>query len=119
IDQSSSSPVVTPDGGVLYGAYTRYNFARGHMFRFDKNGNFVAAFDNNGFEWCINAPAVDQFGNVYVNSEDGRLYAIRQGGANRQHLPQPGDWRGLHAAVAGAGWQDLYRKRRILFVVGN
>src|SRR5262249_36885235 len=29
IDQSSSSPVVTPDGGVVYGAYTRYDFARG------------------------------------------------------------------------------------------
>jgi hypothetical protein len=156
IDQSSSSPVVTPDGGVIYGSYTRYNYARGHMFRFDRNGNFMAAFDfgwdstpaiyrhgedrgdganysivikdnhydagsycndpvicptapkgpyfitqlnsnmhiewqfkntstdsthNNGFEWCINAPAVDQFGNVFVNSEDGRLYVIRQGGA--------------------------------------
>ena len=155
IDQSSSSPVVTPDGGVIYGAYTRYNFARGHMFRFDATGNFVAAFDfgwdstpavyqhdstysviikdnhydageycdpgvdqvsqtvcvtapkgpyfitqvdpnmniewqfknsstdgthNNGFEWCINAPAVDLLGNVYANSEDGNLYVIKQGG---------------------------------------
>jgi hypothetical protein len=156
IDQSSSSPVVTPDGGVIYGAYTRYDFARGHMFRFDANGNFKAAFffgwdstpaiyqhdgtysvvikdnhydagnycepassvpvseivcvdapkgpyfitqlnpsmdiewqykntstdstHNNGFEWCINAPAIDIFGHVYVNSEDGNLYVIRQGG---------------------------------------
>ncbi|HTP33231.1 MAG TPA: hypothetical protein VMJ75_13725 [Candidatus Acidoferrales bacterium] len=149
IDQSSSSPVVTPDGGVIYGSYTRYNYARGHMFRFDSRGNFVAAYDfgwdstpaiyphngtysivikdnhydagsycdddticpvappgpyyitqldpnmkiewqfknastdsthNNGFEWCINAPAIDLFGNVFVNSEDGNLYLIRQGG---------------------------------------
>ena len=156
IDQSSSSPVVTPDGGVIYGSYTRYDFARGHMFRFDKDGNFKAAYNfgwdstpaiyqhsgtysvvikdnhydagnycepvqgvpvsdtvcvdapkgpyyitqldpnmniewqfkntstdtahNNGFEWCINAPAVDLFGNVYANSEDGNLYVIRQGG---------------------------------------
>ena len=35
---------------------------------------------NNGFEWCINAPAIDLFGNVFVNSEDGNLYLIRQGG---------------------------------------
>ena len=146
-DQSSSSPVVTPDGGVIYGSYTRYNFARGHMFRFDRNGNFKAAYDfgwdstpaiyahngtysivikdnhydvgsycnddticpvapkgpyfitqvnpnmavewqfkntstdsthNNGFEWCINAPALDLLGNVFVNSEDGRLYVLRQ-----------------------------------------
>jgi hypothetical protein len=151
IDQSSSSPVVTPDGGVIYGAYTRYNYARGHVFRFDANGNFMAAYDfgwdstpaifehdgtysivlkdnhydagsycddaalcpaapqgpyfitqvdpnmaiewqfkntstdathNNGFEWCINAPAVDAAGNVYANSEDGHLYVMRQGGVS-------------------------------------
>jgi len=155
-DQSSSSPVVTPDGGVIYGAFTLYGFDRGHMFRFDANGNFAGAFNfgwdstpaiyphngtysiiikdnhydagnycepdqsvkvsekvcvdapkgpyyitqldpnmniewqfrntstdathNNGFEWCINAPAVDLLGNVYANSEDGNLYVIKQGG---------------------------------------
>ena len=30
----------------------------------------------NGFEWCINAPAVDADGNVFANNEDGRLYVI-------------------------------------------
>ena len=54
IDQSSSSPVVTPDGGVIYGAYTRYDFARGPMFRFDKNGNFMADYH---FGWD-STPAV-------------------------------------------------------------
>jgi hypothetical protein len=34
-----------------------------------------------GFEWCVNAPAVDRNGTVYANSEDGNLYAIPQGGA--------------------------------------
>src|SRR5439155_1658439 len=38
IDQSSSSPTVAPDGSVLYGAYSRYNFARGHMFKFSSTG---------------------------------------------------------------------------------
>lgn len=33
-----------------------------------------------GFEWCVNAPAVDKNGTVYVDSEDGNLYAIKQGG---------------------------------------
>ena len=33
-----------------------------------------------GFEWCVNAPAVDSQGTVYVGSEDRILYAIRQGG---------------------------------------
>jgi hypothetical protein len=34
----------------------------------------------NGFEWCVNAPAVDARGNVYVNAEDGYVYQIGQGG---------------------------------------
>jgi hypothetical protein len=162
IDQSSSSPVVTPDGGVIYGSYTRYDFARGHMFRFDGSGNFMAAYNfgwdstpaiyphngtysvvikdnhydagnycepvkgvqvsqkvcvdapkgpyyitrlnpnmqiewqfqntstdathHNGFEWCINAPAIDANGTVYANSEDGNLYVIGQGGGLLGHI---------------------------------
>jgi hypothetical protein len=34
----------------------------------------------NGFEWCVNAPAVDTRGNVYANDEDGYVYQIGQGG---------------------------------------
>ena len=161
-DQSSSSPTVLPDGSVLYGATTNFNGARGHLFKFDSQGNFQSAYsfgwdstpgvwqhdgtysivikDNhyetglycnfnnpicqllpdgpyyitqldpnmnvewkflstntqschrnpdgslscvsdhpNGFEWCINMPAVDSNGNVYANSEDGNLYVIPQG----------------------------------------
>ena len=33
-----------------------------------------------GFEWCVNAPAVDARGNVYANAEDGFVYQIGQGG---------------------------------------
>jgi hypothetical protein len=33
-----------------------------------------------GFEWCVNAPAVGPNGTVYANSEDGRVYSIHQGG---------------------------------------
>ncbi len=163
IDQSSSCPVVAPDGSILYGSYTTYNYARGHLFHFSAAGEFLNAFDfgwdvtpavyahdgtysvivkdnhydtgsycgvqqfcpaapegpyyitqlsstlqpewsfqntnplscssnpndtvscvsdhPGGFEWCINAPAVDAAGTVYANSEDGHLYVIRQGGA--------------------------------------
>ncbi len=31
-----------------------------------------------GFEWCINQPAVDGAGNVYVESEDGNIYVFDQ-----------------------------------------
>lgn len=149
IDIASSSPVILPDGGVVYGAFTGYNGFRGHTFKFDKHGQKVASYDfgwdltpavyrhdgtysliikdnhyvdglfdmtqldanlnkewsyratNNqlchrepdgtlvcaddpdhptGFEWCVNAPAVDKDGNIYANNEDGWVYKIGQGG---------------------------------------
>jgi outer membrane protein assembly factor BamB len=40
----------------------------------------------NGFEWCVNAVAVDARGVVYANAEDGNVYAIDQGGLLRQRL---------------------------------
>ncbi len=168
-DDSTSSPVVTPDGNILYGAYTRYNYAQGHLMMFSSSGKFLSAYpwgwdltpaiyrhdgtysiilkENHyalgsycndsdvcptnrnlynasdpetynitqldaslhrewsfkstntlscqrqsggstrcvddhpwGFEWCVNAVAVDGRGVVYANSEDGNLYAIAQGG---------------------------------------
>lgn len=33
-----------------------------------------------GYEWCVNAPAVDSHGTVYANSEDGNVYIISSGG---------------------------------------
>jgi hypothetical protein len=170
-DRSSSSPTVAPDGAIFYGAYSRYNYSRGHLLKFSPAGQFLVAHgfgwdttpavyahdgaysvvikDNhyegvgsycnddtvcprdqvagpysivqlrgdslavewtyantnpsscrrnpdgsltcvsdhpNGFEWCINAPAVDRDGVVFANSEDGSLYAIGQGGTLRKRL---------------------------------
>jgi hypothetical protein len=39
-----------------------------------------------GFEWCINAPAVDRDGTVYATSEDGYFYAIGQGGIEKARV---------------------------------
>jgi len=47
----------------------------------DPDGGVSCVSDHpSGFEWCVNAPAVAPDGTVYANSEDGRVYAIRQGG---------------------------------------
>jgi outer membrane protein assembly factor BamB len=53
-DNGTSSPVALPGGGVLYGAFTRYNFDRGHLMHFDASGAFIGAYD---FGWDI-TPAV-------------------------------------------------------------
>jgi len=53
-DRSSASPVVAPDGSVIYGAYTRYNGFRGHLFRFSDAGALVASYD---FGWDL-TPAI-------------------------------------------------------------
>lgn len=169
-DNSTSSPVVAPDGTIYYGAYTRYNYSQGHMMRFSASGQFLnsypfgwdvtpAIWEHDGtfslitkenryagvgsycgncppdripslpqgyfitqltpelqpqwqfkstetrtcsrlpdgsmecvddrpdnFEWCVNSVAVDRNGVVYVNSEDGHLYAIEQGGTLRERI---------------------------------
>ena len=160
IDLSSSSPVVLPDGGVLYGAFTFYNDERGHLVKFTRDGAFAGTFDFGwdvtpavfqhdgtysiltkdnhyrfdangtgigpyyltrlsadltpewkfqstntqscsrdaqgnvtcvsdhpfGFEWCINAPAVDRDGSLFANSEDGNLYVIDGNGKEKSRL---------------------------------
>ena len=61
IDDSTSSPVVLPDGSVLYGAYTRYNYAQGHLMKFSSAGQFLAAYL---FGWDV-TPGVYGHGGTY------------------------------------------------------
>jgi len=159
-DGGTASPVILPDGGVLYGALTDYNQFRGHLFKLDRHGRHAGTYDfgwditpavarhdgtysiitkdnfyldgrfnmtqldpqlhrewtleatntqschrdasgqlvcvedpdhATGFEWCINAPAVDPRGVVYTNSEDGWLYKISPRGRvlDRTFLGEP------------------------------
>ncbi len=61
VDQSSSSPVVAPDGSVLYGSDTTYNYARGHLFHFSAGGDFLNSYD---FGWDT-TPAIYSHGGTY------------------------------------------------------
>jgi hypothetical protein len=46
------------------------------------DGDVTCTSDHpSGFEWCINAPAIDRDGNVFATGEDGVLYSIAQGGS--------------------------------------
>ena len=166
-DIATSSPVVAPDGAVLIGTTSGYNYFRGHLFKFSSAGLPLATYDfgwdstpaiftrgdsysvlikdnhyavgsycndptvcppetgrydfsslnsnlavewhytntntlscrrlddgsvfcalgePDGFEWCINQPAVDARGVVYANSEDGFLYAIGPDGTLREKI---------------------------------
>ena len=62
IDQSSSSPTVLPDGNVIYGAYSRYNVSRGHLFKF--NGTTGAVQSTYEFGWD-STPAVVRHDGTY------------------------------------------------------
>jgi hypothetical protein len=61
LDDASSSPTVAPDGSILYGAYTRYDFARGHLLKFSSNGQFLASYS---FGWD-STPAIYTHGSTY------------------------------------------------------
>ncbi len=47
-DTATASPVVTPDGSVLLGVNTAYNYGRGHLLKFSSQGQFLASYD---FGW--------------------------------------------------------------------
>ena len=48
VDSASATPVVAPDGTVIFGTLSRYNYDQGHLMHFDANGNYLGAF---GFGW--------------------------------------------------------------------
>lgn len=50
LDEGTSSPTIAPDGSILYGAYTRYNWAQGHLMKFSSTGQYQGAYE---FGWDI------------------------------------------------------------------
>ena len=53
----------------------------------DDSGQVSCVSDHpHGFEFCVNAPAIDKFGNVYNNSEDGNLYVVDPNGNLREKI---------------------------------
>ncbi|HSB09759.1 MAG TPA: hypothetical protein VLM38_09775 [Blastocatellia bacterium] len=61
LDDGSSTPTIAPDGSILFGAYTRYNFAQGHLMKLSSNGDFLGAYR---FGWDI-TPGIYQHGGTY------------------------------------------------------
>jgi hypothetical protein len=61
LDDSSSSPLIAPDGTVFYGAQTRYNYSQGHLTHFSAGGEYLGAYP---FGWDI-TPAIDPHDRTY------------------------------------------------------
>lgn len=71
-DNGSSSPVVAPDGSIIYGAFTRYNYSQGHLMRFSSDGVFLGAYP---FGWDITPAIYEHDGTWSIVTKDNR-YAI-------------------------------------------
>jgi hypothetical protein len=84
-------------------------------------GSITCVTDHpSSFEWCVNAPAIDGSGTVYVNSEDGWLYAIAQGGAVKDRILQQATAGGAYTPASLGGDGKVYSQNSgHLFVIGN
>lgn len=61
LDDASSSITVAPDGSLLYGSFTFYDFERGHLLKFDASGQFHGAYS---FGWD-STPAIYRHDGTY------------------------------------------------------
>jgi outer membrane protein assembly factor BamB len=65
----------------------RYTSANTESCERAADGTVTCVSDHpNGFEWCVNQPAVDANGVVYASSEDGFLYAVAPGGVLQRRI---------------------------------
>jgi outer membrane protein assembly factor BamB len=71
-DQSTASPVVAPDGSILLGTLSRYNYERGHLFHFSSGGNFLGSYD---FGWDI-TPGIYAHDNTWSAIVKDNFYPV-------------------------------------------
>jgi len=67
LDDSSSTPVIAPDGSIYYGSYTRYNYAQGHMMRFSPAGDYLGGYF---FGWDVSPGIWSHDGTHSVATKD-------------------------------------------------
>ena len=67
LDEGSSSPTVAPDGSVIFGTYTRYNWAQGHLMKFSSTGQFQGAYE---FGWDITTGIYSHDGTYSIVTKD-------------------------------------------------
>ena len=73
-----------------------------------------------GFEWCVNAPAIDSHGVTYANSEDGNMFAINPDGTLKKKIfQQLAIGAAYTPASLGADGKIYSQNDGHLYVVGN
>jgi hypothetical protein len=73
-----------------------------------------------GYEWCVNAAVVDENGTVYVNSEDGHLYVIGQGGELKSKIFLQNAIEAAYTPLSLGPDGKIYTQNNgVLFVVGK
>lgn len=60
-DVSTASPTVAPDGTILFGTQSRYNYFSGHLVRFSPDGAFLGAYP---FGWDL-TPSIWEHDGTY------------------------------------------------------
>ena len=100
-----------------------WNFQNTNMLscKRDDQGNITCTSDHpHGFEWCVNAVAVDSNGVIYANSEDGNLYAIRPDGTLKQNIFQQSALGAAYTPASLGNDGKIYSQNSgRLFVVGQ
>jgi outer membrane protein assembly factor BamB len=72
-DNSTSSPVVAPDGTIYYGSYTRYNYSQGHMMRYSASGEFLSSYP---FGWDVTPALWEHDGTFSLITKENRYEGV-------------------------------------------
>jgi hypothetical protein len=85
------------------------------------DGSITCVDDHpNGFEWCVNALAIDANGVIYINNEDGNLFSLNPDGTLRQKIFQQLALGAAYTpASIGLDGKIYSQNAGHLFVVGN
>lgn len=68
-DDQSSSPVIAPDGSVIFGSFSRYNYDQGQMMRFLADGTFAGHYF---FGWDVTPGIYAHSGTFSIITKENR-----------------------------------------------
>ncbi len=125
------TPAIYPHNGT-YSVIIKNNYYATsgpyYITQLDSNLNPEWSFKNEtidsahpkGYEWCVNAAAVDANGTVYANSEDGNVYVINQGGTLKGKIFERVAIEAAYTPIAIGPDGRLYTENDgDMFVIGN